>query len=135
MDNNYSEVCKRSQSHSQGQVGFAENLYAVFSQIEYTSFEETVQPLVYELGMIIAEIYTLSENCEVRIGGKPLPVTMVSEVYTRLTRDNLEMVIENFRNVSYEIRHRKSYFRTALYNSVFECESYWENQIRKDEII
>lgn len=137
MNNNHSEVCKKSHCQSQGQyrAGFAENLYSVFSQIEYTSFAPEVQPLAYELGMIIAEIYTLSENFKVRIGGAQLPAEMVSAVYQRLTKENIELVIEKFRGIDYEIKYRKSYFRTALYNSAFERESYWENQVRKDGFV
>lgn len=137
MNNNHSEVCKKSHCQSQGQyrAGFAENLYSVFSQIEYTSFAPEVQPLAYELGMIIAEIYTLSENFKVRIGGAQLPAEMVSAVYQRLTKENIELVIEKFRGIDYEIKYRKSYFRTALYNSAFECESYWVNQVRKDGFV
>lgn len=137
MNNNHSEVCEKSHCQSQGQyrAGFAENLYSVFSQVEYTSFDPAVQPLAYELGMIIAEIYTLPENFKVRIGGAQLPAEMVSAVYQRLTKENIELVIEKFRGIDYEIKYRKSYFRTALYNSAFECESYWYNQVRKDGFV
>ncbi len=125
MINKYSEVCVKS--HGRVTVGFTEAKHIAMAQIDLREFEEKDRDFAYELIIIIAEVYSLPPACSVKIGGEKLSAGTVGEVYGGLGSDHLKMCIENFRNVSYEIKHRKSYFRTALYNSLFEFESYCEN--------
>lgn len=137
MNNKYSEVCKTSQSQSQGQshcqASLAETLRATMKQVDYEKLNWYYVPLAYELCMIIAEVKILPPHFEIRINGNTLTASLVSEVYGSLNRSCIEMVIEKFRNIGYEVKYRKSYFRTALYNAAFETESYYENEVRKDD--
>lgn len=134
MKNNYSEVCKKNQSQSHSRVGFSESLKIVRDRIEISSFEPSNRAFANELFFIIAEVGALPCDAQIQINGEKLSAETVSEVYTQLEKEHLELVIEKFREAKYEIKHRKSYFRTALYNCVFEFESYYENQVRKDGI-
>lgn len=133
MINNYSEVCKKNQSQSHCRVSFSESLRRVRSRIEISSFDPSDRALANELILIIAEVGTLPLGSQVQVNGEKLSAETVSEVYAQLEKDHLELVIEKFRGAKYEIKYRKSYFRTALYNCVFEFESYYENQVRKDD--
>ncbi|MGN0492290.1 MAG: DUF6017 domain-containing protein [Acutalibacteraceae bacterium] len=132
MKNNYSEVCKKNQSRSHCRVSFSESLRRVRGRIEISSFEPSDRALANELILIIAEVGALPLGSQVQVNGEKLSAETVSEVYAQLEKEHLELVIEKFRAVKYEIKYRKSYFRTALYNCVFEFESYYENQVRKD---
>lgn len=133
MNNKNSEVCEKSQS--QVKVGFREALNSAMAQINLQEFDRADRALAYELIMIIAEIYSLYPLSSVKINGEKLTAETVSEVYSRLNSDHLKFCIGKFREVKYEIKYRKSYFRTALYNSAFETESYYENAVRKDGLM
>lgn len=134
MKSNYSEVCKKSQCQSQCRASLSESLRGVRDRIEISSFEPSDRALANELILIIAEVGILPCGTQVQINGEKLVAEAVSEVYAQLEKEHLELVIEKFRAAKYEIKYRKSYFRTALYNCVFEIESYYENQVRKDGI-
>lgn len=135
MNNKNSEVCEKSQSQSHVKVGFTEALHTAMAQIDLQEFDRADRALAYELIMIIAEMYSLYPLAPVKINSERLTAETVGEVYSRLTSDHLKFCIGKFREVKYEIKYRKSYFRTALYNSAFETESYYENAVRKDGLI
>ena len=102
-------------------------LKAVKSQIEYDTFYKNDMALVGELCLIISELFTLPPGAEVKIGQDKLTAELVQQVYSMLTREHISFVIDNFRSCGHEIKFKKAYMRTALYNSVFEYESYCEN--------
>lgn len=129
MKKSFSENSESSQVRSSGR-----KLYEIFAlvqkQIDFESFLPGDRELAREISMIISEIYWLPSNSSVRIGGNTLTAGMVSEVYEQLRYENIESVIGNFQNIKYPVRHIKSYFRTALYNSVFENEARLDNSVR-----
>ena len=109
---------------SQVSVKSFEQIYnEVRAQIEANCFSEDEQGKVDELCLIIAEIYRLPPECPVRIGRGELPCGMVSEIYLRLRYGHIREVMRKFSGVSYPIKYKKTYLRTALYNEVFEHES------------
>ena len=125
-------LCENSES---SQVGFSgRKLYEVFAlvqkQIDFESFLPADREIAREIAMIISEIYWLPSGCSVRIGGNALTAGMVAEVFEHLQFENIESVIRNFQNIKYPVRRIKSYFRTALYNSVFENTSRLDNSVR-----
>lgn len=109
-------------------VGLMEMLYLTKARIEAENFGASDRTFANEIAFIIAEVLRLPEAAEVRIEGNRLPARMVQEVFALIERENVENVIASFRNAKYEIRHKKTYLRTALYNSVFEVESKIENE-------
>ena len=115
-----------SQASRVGQ--FSAKLKEVQQRIEYTCIRRGDQPQALEICMIIAEVELLPDEYDIQIAGDKLPAWMVKEIFGKLGHDNVEMVIENFRHERREIRFKKSYFRTALYNSAFEIESHYINQ-------
>lgn len=99
-------------------------------QIEWHCFSERDKPRASEICLIIAEVALLPDGAEIQIAGEKLPLELVREVYARLTHEHALIVLRNFEKVHYEIKNKKTYMRTSLYNSVFEFEHYWENEMR-----
>ena len=56
----------------------------------------------------------------------------MQDVFSKIGNEHIKMVIENFRSIAYRVRAKKTYMRTALYNSVFEYEAYYDNQFRAE---
>ncbi len=135
-------LCDNSQSHSHSQVkrspygtSFLENLKAVKEQTEFATVPYSDRSAFAELCIIIAEAVSLPDNSVICIEGQDYPSPIIKEIYSMLTREHLELVAENFRKAPYKINHKKTYLRTALYNSVFELEAHYDNEARADGII
>ena len=117
----------------QGRVGsFPVVLERVKRQTEFSLVDAEDKEQFEEICLIIAEVFCLPDSFTVSIGKEKIPIILVREIYNRLTKEHVETVIHNFEKVTYEIRHKKTYFRTALYNVVFEMESHFVNQVQKD---
>ena len=119
---------QRQASQARRVGGFSAKIREVQERIEYAYIRRGDQPQALEICMIIAEVELLPDEYDIQIGGEKLPACMVKEIFGKLGHDHVEMVIENFRHERREIRFKKSYFRTALYNSAFEIESHYINQ-------
>ena len=104
----------------------AQILTAVKTQVEYDTFDKSDKALAGELCLIISELFNLPSSAEIQIGQDKLGIDLVQQVYSMLTREHLSFVIDNFRACVREIKFKKAYMRTALYNSVFEYETYCE---------
>jgi hypothetical protein len=111
---------------------FYEILEEVKVQVEFDCFKDREKAQANEICLIITEVMKLNPENEIKIAGVMLSVGMVQEVYGSLENDHIALVLENFQKVTYEIRNKKAYLRTAIYNAVFEFESHYENQYRKD---
>ncbi len=110
-------------------VGLAETLEKVKIQIELPCFPQRDKKLAEEIALIIADVAMLPESANVRIDGTQRPAAYVQEIYARLTHEHISLVIENFKKVDFEVKFKKTYLRTLLFNSVFEFESTWENEL------
>lgn len=111
---------------------FREVIASVRARVEMDCFAEDAAPQAGELCLIIAEVLMLNPDNEIRIGGVMLSVEMVQEVYGQIGHEHIELVVGNFNRISYEVKNKKSYLRTALYNAVFEIENHWTNQFHAD---
>lgn len=107
--------------------GLYELTEAARQQIELECFPERDAELARQIARIMAEVYRLPDECGIRIEGDRLPASMVKEVYAALTYEHVAAVIARFRLIGYEVRHPKSYIRTALYNAALETELQLEN--------
>lgn len=101
-------------------------------QIEAQAFEPFEAARVRELCFIIAEVYLLKPDSTVRIAGEALDAEVVQEVFRELCHEHVRMVLDNFKSVTAVIHNKKAYFRTALYNSVFEVEAHYANLVNHD---
>ncbi len=131
MKHNYDNFSVRSQSHSQVMSGtFSEALQNVREQINIECFDESDKPQVCEILMMIAEVYILPPDAQMQINGQKLPAGMVKEIYAMLHEEHIREVIDKYENAEYQIKFKKTYIRTALYNEVFEHESGFVNGFR-----
>ena len=108
---------------------FTDALRWVKERVSFDAFRREDKSQALELCFIIAEAERLPDGTPMQIGGDKLPAELVREIYGLLQYEHLEMVIENFKKEQRELRYKKSYLRTALYNSVFELESHYINQV------
>lgn len=107
-------------------------LPSVYAMIEADAFDDAARPIAEEIALIVAEIFCLQESAAVRIGGEHLPVRAVQDAFSRLTNEHVQAVICRFEAIPYEVKHVKTYLRTALYNSVFELSARAANAYAKD---
>ena len=122
----------KNQSPGQSPVGLMDVLELIKAQIELDTFSLSDKSFAKEIALIIAEVMRLPESAEIRIEGNRFPAKMVQEVYSMLERENVQAVITAYRKAKYVIQHKKTYLRTALYNSVFETESRIENEFSSE---
>ncbi len=88
--------------------------------------------MVREVCMIIAEVYMMDPEKPIRISGEWLDGHVVQEIFAELTRDHIVMVLSEFRRLTDDIRNKKAYIRTALYNSVFSISAHYTNRVHND---
>ena len=122
----------KNQSHGHRPVGLMEMLELTKDRIEIETFFPSDRAFAGEIALIIAEVMRLPETAEIRIDGNRLPAGMVREVYAMIERDHVASVMAGYRRAKYEIRHKKTYLRTALYNSLFELESEDEHEFASE---
>ena len=88
--------------------------------------------LVREICMIIAEVYMMDPDKPIRISGEWLDGHVVQQVFGELQSDHVGMVIEEFCRLNNEVRNKKAYLRTSLYNSVFSIDAHYTNRVNCD---
>jgi len=111
-------------------------------QVRYTDFgsvpaqsktgNKIIDPIFGELCLIIAEIALIDPTVTVKINGTDIDIWIVKEVYRSLTHEHLQLVYDNFNEVTHKIYNKKAYLRTALYNAAFEIDSHFTNLVRQD---
>lgn len=120
---------------------FSSVLEEVREQIEYDCFcygDRSDKQRYNEICLIIAEVMALEtveangEPRRVKINGSPMLVEMVQDIYRQLTHSHVELVADNFNQITSKIYNKKAYLQTALYNSVFELDAHYSNQVKHD---
>jgi hypothetical protein len=77
-------------------------------------------PVYSEIALIIAEIYICHPKQQYSMAGQVYDAEFIRNAFDGLERQNIEFVIDNIINYKSEIKNKKSFIRTALYNSLFE---------------
>lgn len=85
-----------------------------------------------ELCMIMAEVYMMDSEKPIRISGEWMDGHVVQQVFAELRRDHVVMVADEFCRLTSDIRNKKAYLRTALYNSVFSIDAHYTNRVNHD---
>ena len=114
------------------ELPFYEIVEDVKANIDFECFGITQKEQAEEICLIIAEVLKLPPETKVRIAGNDLTADMVATIFHRLTYEHITLVMENYGKVAYEIHHKKTYLRTALYTSVCEIESHYTNLVKTD---
>ncbi len=111
---------------------FSELLRQTALQTDLTGIKRT-HPAVFaqaqELCAIIAEVYSMASESEINVNGERMRASFVADVFLHLTSEHILAVIENYNQRRYAVKNKKSYLRTALYNSVFELANGIVNDI------
>jgi len=122
---------------------FHTTLEKVKAQVEYETLGELVitssgERIIYEnnqaneLCRIITETLLINPDTEINVNGEKKPAFIVQEVFIMLTGAHLEFVIDNFNKKRELVKNISAYLRTSLYNSVFELNSHYKNQVQHD---
>lgn len=111
---------------------FKSALEEVKAQIEWQCLPRDRLAKGLELAMIIAEVELLRPDALVRIEGNDLTAELVSEIYSKLTHEHINLVLDNLAGVNYKINAIKTYMRTALYNAVFVLDTSTDNMAKTD---
>lgn len=111
---------------------FIKTFRQVCTEIELNCFDREDIGFAKEICLIIAEVISLPDDYTVKIAGELMPAELIKEVYRLITHEHVKLVMENFKELNYIIKHKKAYLRTALYNVVFEMEGHWLNQLGID---
>lgn len=88
--------------------------------------------LAREVCMIIAEVYMMDPDKLIRISGEWLDGHVVQQVFGQLTIEHVVMVIDEFCRLTVDVRNKKAYLRTSLYNSVFSIDAHYTNRVNYD---
>ena len=103
--------------------------------ISYRSFEisrpHDIRLVDEFLAIILDTIMTKGET--VRIGGEDKPRALVSATLLKLTYDDIEHVLDQFKNVTERISKKKQYILTMLYNCKMELDSHYTNLVNHDK--
>ena len=114
-------------SRAERQVGYREML----QRSDKLGYQFDME-IVHELCAIMAEVYMMSPDQKIRISGEWLEVELVQSVFEELTGEHLTKVVENFSRQEFEIKNKKAYLRTMLYNSVFSLCADYRNDTQAD---
>lgn len=104
-------------------LSFDEALGQIKEQIEMESFPAEMLLQAQEIAGIIAQVFTLSPKDVMRVAGYARRIGDVQTVFRHLHNEHIVYVIEAFNQIPYRVRYKSAYFRSALFNAVFELES------------
>ena len=114
---------------------FREAISRAERQVEYDIILQgkLIAPgLAREVCMIIAEVYMMDPDKPIRISGEWLDGHVVQQVFGKLTCEHICMVINEFCRLTIDVRNKKAYLRTSLYNSVFSFDAHYTNRVNYD---
>lgn len=91
----------------------------------------TESGLVREVCAIIAEVYMMNPDGPIRISGEWLDGHVVQQVFGELGQMHVVAVLDEYVKLSHDIRNKKAYLRTALYNCVFSLDAHYINLVNQ----
>lgn len=128
MENQNSFISDNQKNDISPVLSFYERLDAIKDSVGFEYICERDKPLAHECCLIICEVMHRPYG-SVLIGGESVPLALIGEVYTSLTSEHIQHVCDKYNSIRYEIKRKKQYLRSALYNSVFELESSMINDV------
>ena len=127
-----------SPSVRQSVLTLDEAIQNVQEQIDIETFRRGSAGLAVELCRIIAEVLIMPTTGEdgkaktIKIKGEYKPVSVVQSVFYKLRYEHIELVIDNFQNITEKIYNKHAYLLTTLYVSWLECDAHYTNQYKHD---
>ena len=127
------DIDRRLIDDASSDQSFNNMLAQAMLQVEYHCFADLrwkrVDPLYGELCLIMAEVFVLNPDSIIKVNGSHICARLMQDVFLKLRNHHLQLVFDNFHNVSSRIHNKKAYLRTSLYNAVFESESCYVNNL------
>lgn len=106
-------------------LSFREALSRAAGQVDLAGFKEPMErAAMRELCYVISEVYIMDPAGKVKIAGEMLDAYVVQEVFAELRAEHLAWVWERFLEQEHGVKAKRAWFRTALYNAVFESQAY-----------
>lgn len=103
---------------------FTDRRCAVLERLGYPDeYPRVFRPSVIELAGIITEVELMDSYYLIEICGEQLPAGLVAEVFGELTPDHIVRVLDYYRKSTVEVKRKRQYLRSMLYNSVMELEA------------
>lgn len=124
--------CQVSSRQVPHRLTFKEALEKARAQINIKCFRDMDREFANEIIMNIAEVFMLWDSSPVKVAGEQIDGYIIKQVFEELREEHVQLVIDNYQKIDYIINYKKSYIRTALYNSVFEIEAHYANLVRHD---
>jgi hypothetical protein len=87
--------------------------------------------LIDEFIAVIVDTH-ITEGFTVRIDGENKPRALVMSYLHKLTYDDMEHAVDQFKSVSEPIRKKKQYILTLLYNCKMERDAHYTNQYQSE---
>lgn len=85
--------------------------------------EEDDNTLYDDIAHIIADVYVRNPKYEVKVDGEWVTYGYLQEVFSELTSEHVQAVAAKFENYTQEIRFKRAFLRTALFNICFEINA------------
>ena len=120
---------------SRSRPSFREAISRAERQVDYEAIcydSPSDRAIAHELCAIIAEVYMMNPDGPIRISGEWMDGYMVQQVFAELDDQHVRAVIEEFGRLTADIRNKKAYLRTSLYNSVFTLSAHYTNRVNYD---
>jgi hypothetical protein len=106
----------------------------LYRKVQYTELAEA-RPydinLIDEFIAVIVDTY-FTEGYTVRIGGEDKPRALVMSYLHKLTYEDIDHAIDQFKGVSERISKKKQYILTLLYNCKMERDAHYTNQYQSE---
>lgn len=89
-------------------------------KIFINNFSEEEKEKAKVMIKIVAEVLMLDGDRDISISGIPYKAEWVKDSFEEVNAEDIKQVIKNINRLRVEIRNKKTYLRTALYNAVNE---------------
>ena len=89
-------------------------------KIFINNFSEEEKEKAEVMIKIVAEVLMLDGDRDISISGIPYKAEWVKDSFAEVNAEDIKQVIKNINRLRVEIRNKKTYLRTALYNAVNE---------------
>ena len=93
---------------------------------EYSFFDESQ---AREIALLIADVYNMRDEAEIRVSGIQRTAKEVKERFRLLNHFHIQYVIEAIKDNTTNIRNKRNYLLTALYNAPTTLETHYQNEI------
>lgn len=101
----------------------------VKEQIGLFDFSFFSQTQAQEIALLMQDVFNMPDSATIRVSGLERTAKEVKERFRLLDHFHVEYVIEAIKENTTDIRNKRSYLITALYNAPTTLETHYQNEI------